>query len=77
MRLAQSGGDFEFSIPLSVLGFAPQSGATLLGDLGLLRGDGAQTTQRLYWSNKQTDIVSDIPSEARLQPAQWGLWKLK
>jgi hypothetical protein len=77
VELAQSGGDYELSVPLSVLGFAPRSGQELLGDLGLLRGDGAQTTQRLYWANRNALIVSDIPSEARLEPAQWGIWKIR
>src|SRR5581483_6473139 len=77
VELAQSGGDFELSVPLAVLGLAPQSGQEWLGDLGLLRGDGAQTTQRVYWANHNTLIVSDIPSEARLQPSQWGIWKIK
>lgn len=30
-------GDFEFSIPLSVLGLSSTPGETLRGDLGLLR----------------------------------------
>ena len=33
-----------------------------------LRGDGIQTTRRLYWRNKATDIVADVPSEAPLTP---------
>jgi hypothetical protein len=77
VELGQSGGDFELSVLLSVLGLVPQSGQKWLGDIGLLRGDGAQTTQRVYWANRNTLIVSDIPSEARLQPAQWGFWKIK
>jgi hypothetical protein len=48
----------------------------LQGDIGILRGTGAITTQRLYWNNLNTSIATDIPSEARLQPGNWGLWKL-
>jgi hypothetical protein len=67
-----SGGDFEFSIPLEVLGLKVTPGTTLRGDVGLLRGDGLRTTQRIYWSNKATGLVSDVPSEAELTPRLWG-----
>ena len=77
VELAQQGGNYEFAIPLSVLGWNPQSGQEFSGDLGLLRGNGAQTTQRAYWSNRNALIVSDIPSEARLQPSQWGVWRIR
>jgi len=65
-------GDFEFSIPLAVLGLKPTPGSTLRGDMGLLRGDGWRTTQRVCWSNKASGLVSDIPSEAELTPQLWG-----
>ncbi len=77
IELAQRGGDIELSIPLAVLGMNTVSDGTLLqGDLGLLRGSGAMTSQRLYWNNLDTAICSDIPSEARLMPANWGTWRL-
>ncbi len=72
VKLAQIGGDVEISIPLEVLGLKPVLGQEVRADLGILRGDGAQTIQRLYWNNTDTMIVSDIPSEARLTPAKWG-----
>jgi hypothetical protein len=52
----------------------PEPEQVILADVGLLRGDGAQTTQRSYWNNQGATIVSDIPSEARLEPANWGEW---
>ena len=71
-------GAYEIAAPLSLLGLtAPQSGEELPGDLGLLRGDGAQTTQRVYWNNQETGMVSDVPTEARLRPANWGLWRFE
>ena len=70
-----SAGDFEFSIPLANLGLKPTPGSTLRGDVGLLRGDGLRTTQRVYWSNKASGLVSDIPSEAELTPQLWGTLK--
>ncbi len=66
------GGDFEFSIPLAVLGLQPVPGLKLPGDVGVLRGSVVETTQRVYWHNKATGLVSDIPSEAELVPRLWG-----
>lgn len=77
LHLAQNGGNVEFSVPLSALSFSPQAGESVLADFGILRGNGAQTIQRLYWNNFNTSIVSDIPGEARLQPANWGLWTFR
>jgi DNA-binding beta-propeller fold protein YncE len=66
-------GTYEFSIPRKSLGLADiRPNTTLLGDLGILRGNGFQTTQRIYWSNKSTAITSDVPSEAKLTPSLWG-----
>lgn len=70
-------GVFEFSIPLEVLGLNPGAGQSIRGDIGLLRGNGVQTLQRIYWSNKATGIVSDIPSEAELSPQYWGRFDFK
>ena len=77
IQLAQREGDIEMSIPLAVLGLTSVAeGTALLGDIGILRGTGAMTTQRLYWNNLDTSICSDVPSEARLVPANWGTWNL-
>jgi len=77
VKLAGADGNYELSIPLSALGLTPTSGAVLRGDIGILRGNGFQTVQRIYWSNKATAITSDVPSEAELTPALWGRWNLK
>jgi hypothetical protein len=74
---ANKDGNFEVAIPLALLGLKPERGKEFLADIGILRGDAGRTTQRVYWSNHNTVIVSDLPSEARLQPAQWGVWKVK
>jgi hypothetical protein len=75
VELAGAQGNFELSVPLAALGLQPQPGLRLRGDLGILRGNGALTTQRLYWHNKSTGIVSDVPSEAELTPQLWGWWE--
>lgn len=57
---------------LATLGLKPAAGQRLYGDLGVLRGSGGQTVQRVYWSNKTTAITADVPSEAQLTPQLWG-----
>jgi len=34
-----------------------------------------QTLHRVYWHNKATGLVSDLPSEAELRPDLWGTWR--
>jgi hypothetical protein len=78
VKLAGDGkGNYEISVSLSVLRLKPQPGMRIQGDMGLLRGDGSQTQSRLYWSNKATGIVSDVPSEAELLPSLWGAWEFQ
>ena len=67
----------ELSIPLATLKLAPQPGMSLRGDLGILRGDGTRTMQRVYWSNKATAITADVPSEAELTPKLWGTLRFR
>ena len=74
LRFAAAEGDYEFSIPLAVLGLKPAPAQAIRADLGILRGNGFQTLQRVYWSNKATGITSDVPSEAMLAPSLWGRW---
>ncbi|WP_321959796.1 hypothetical protein [Paraburkholderia sp. J69-1] len=73
----QSGGNaqevlYKVSVPLSVLGLNATAERTLAGDIGVLRGNGFQTLQRAYWSNKAGGLVSDLPGEAELTPNLWG-----
>ena len=72
VQLAGAEGNYEFSIPLAVLGLEARADQSLRGDLGILRGNGTATTARVYWSNKATGITSDVPSEAMLTPMLWG-----
>ena len=72
VQFAEKDGNFEFSVPLTVLGINPQPGLRLKGDIGILRGNAVQTTARVYWGNKATSITSDVPSEALLAPGLWG-----
>ena len=54
-----------------------EAGQSLKGDIGVLRGNGFQTLQRVYWSNKATGITADVPSEAQLTPQLWGWFLLQ
>lgn len=63
---------YECSVPLATLGLKATPGMKILGDLGVLRGDGIETIARVYWHNKTTTFVSDIPGEVELNPALWG-----
>jgi hypothetical protein len=75
VRLLSNGkGGYEVSLPLKAIGFFPEVGMRIKADIGLLRGSGGRTTQRVYWANKATAIVSDVPSEAVLTPSLWGVW---
>jgi hypothetical protein len=63
---------YEAAIPLSLLNLKPEPGKSYKFDIGVLRGNGQETLQRSYWTNKASGLVSDIPSEAELLPALWG-----
>jgi hypothetical protein len=77
LQFAKANGNFEISLPLAVFGLKPKAGMTIKGDVGILRGDGVQTSARSYWSNKATGIVSDVPAEAELTPALWGTFEFE
>ena len=76
VTFAGQDGNFEISAPLELLRLKPAPGMAIQGDIGILRGDGDQTQQRVYWSNKATAIVADVPSEAELTPRLWGRWEI-
>ncbi len=63
---------YELAVPLSLLGLESRPEMELTGDIGILKGDGARTTQRLYWSNKNTAMMFDAPEESLLRPPLWG-----
>jgi hypothetical protein len=67
-------GNYEISVPLSTLNLSPTASQSVKGDIGILRGNGFETMQRVYWYNKSTGLVSDVPSEAELTPQLWGQW---
>jgi len=64
------------SIPLQLIGWSPQPGAKVRLDFGYIFGNatGSQAAVRAYWSNNSfsANVVSDVPNESRLEPAEWG-----
>jgi len=72
VTVASDGTDYEFSVPLSVLGLKDPVGKTIRGDGGLVLSDGVRARARIYWHNKADSMCADVPSEARLNPDQWG-----
>ena len=76
VRVAKTGQGYlvEASLPLAALGLKPAKGMKLRGDLGFISSDaaGAINVARTYWTNKDTNLVNDLPQEAWLFPATWG-----
>ena len=74
VRRTETGYDLEAAIPLKALGMEFPVGRTIRGDVGILFSDDAGTKclLRRYWSNRNTNIAADLPSETRLQPSEWG-----
>jgi hypothetical protein len=75
--LAQDGGNYELAVPLEVPGLKIDCDTTSLGDMGVVVGDGNEARARFYWSNKASSMTSDIPTEARLLPVEWGVWRFE
>ena len=66
-------------IPFEVLGVAGTPGTRLESDFGVIAGDEAGTVNvsRLYWANRNTNLVNDLPSEAQLLPDRRGTIELQ
>jgi hypothetical protein len=64
----------EAAVPLAELGFHPKAASTFRGDVGVLFSTpgGSSVARRSYFFNQDTQITQDLPSEARLAPANWG-----
>ena len=87
LEFAEDGaGNYEFSVPLATvlrvefkkLGKQDwhEDKTVILGDVGIIRGNGTQNVQRLCWNSLDTWMTSDIPSEARWRSLNWGVLKL-
>ena len=75
----KDGYEFVANIPWSILGEKemPKHGETRRADVGVLFGDtdGGATVRRAYLFDQESQIVSDLPSEVRVNPSNWGIIK--
>jgi hypothetical protein len=69
----------EATVPLRVIRLNPATLKETRGDVGRIYGDATATraARREYWANKNTHIMSDLPSEAMLQPSLWGVFRFE
>lgn len=81
INIVRSGSHYmvEALIPLKSLGFDPQAGKEYKLDLGVIFSDakGNDRAARVYWSNKATGLVNDVPGEIMGSPNLWGRASLK
>ncbi len=72
----KDGYEFTADIPWKFLGEngKPAQGETRSVDVGVLFGDagGATTVRRAYLFDQESQVVSDLPSEVRVNPSSWG-----
>lgn len=64
----------EAVVALAALGIKNPAGATLRADLGILGADatGNAVEQRWYWSNPNTESITDMALEAAISPGLFG-----
>lgn len=65
----------ELCVPLAALGFKPEAGKDYQADLAAVFSDATGTNRaaRVYWSNKATGLVNDVPGEIMATPNLWGV----
>jgi hypothetical protein len=73
-KTGMNGYSVLLRVPLAELGLEPGKTPALKGTVGVIYSDplGANRVARMYWFDKATDLVSDVPSEARLAAERWG-----
>ena len=61
-------------IPWARLNITPAPGLKLRADFGFIASDtaGSANAARIYWANKDTNLVSDLPSESWMEPQTFG-----
>ena len=63
----------EASIPIDFLGGNLWANRSIPGDAGIIVADSTgRRVARICRFNKDTQVVSDVPTEAALQPERWG-----
>jgi hypothetical protein len=74
-----NGYTVEAAVPLATLGFDPQPDRQYKLDLGVIFSDATGTNRllRMYWANKATGLVNDVPGEIMPTPNLWGSATMK
>lgn len=76
LEIAKAGKGYavDVRIPWRELGFEKPPQGALKGDIGVLVADqgGSRTVARYYYYDQKSQVVSDLPSEAMVDPSQWG-----
>lgn len=69
-----TGYSLEAKVPLSSLGIKVDTSKMMSGDVGIIKGDAEGTVNlaRIYFFNKHTGLISDLPGEADFYPQYWG-----
>ena len=69
-----TGYTLEAQIPWASLGLSEPLQGTFAGDVGVILSDpeGDRSVSRTYYFDQGSQVVSDIPSEARVNPSAWG-----
>ncbi len=66
----------DVAVPLARLGLDPATlaGTSIPADFGVVFGDrdGTVNLSRVYWANKETGLVNDVPGEMIPAPSHWG-----
>ncbi len=79
VKRRKGGYAVRIDIPWSELGEKPGSfkGGLRRADVGVIFGDstGTRVMRRQYLFDPGSQEVSDIPSEARVNPSMWGVWE--
>lgn len=67
----------RYRVPWREIGVKPRS--ELKGDAGIILSDseGTKNVARVYWSSRNTNLVSDLPGEAELSAGEWGTFMLE
>jgi len=69
-----SGYRLKARIPWKVLGLGKAPEGEMRGDVGVIVSDpgGSRSISRYYYFDQNSQVVSDLPSEVRVNPSQWG-----
>ena len=68
----------ELAVPWKALDIVPLPGLKLRGDAGFILSDDAGKTNvaRIYYANRNTNLVNDLPMEAEIHPSAWADFEL-